>query len=267
MTDYDLFDTRSGNAVVVALDHGIGTGAVDGFQDPLVTLESVLDGEPDGVLVSPAFAEHYADTLAASSAELLVTADFVSPSSHPGEDVGPLVQQRAFDTESLLACDPVGVKTVLAFGRQDHRAFERNVEYITTLASELDGTGVPLIVETVLWGTAVPDRLETDPTYVANACRIGWELGADILKAPYTGTPESFTPIATNAPVPVMILGGPASGSVPAVLEDVAGAMDAGSHGLIIGRSIWQTPDPTAVVRALRDIVHGDAHVEEVWST
>jgi len=54
----------------------------------------VLAGEPDGVLVGPYFAEQFADTLAASSTEGLVTADFVSPSNRPGEDIGRWVLRR-----------------------------------------------------------------------------------------------------------------------------------------------------------------------------
>ncbi|MFY4813497.1 hypothetical protein [Haloarcula argentinensis] len=33
MSEYDLLDTASGNAVVVVLDHGLGMGAIDGFED------------------------------------------------------------------------------------------------------------------------------------------------------------------------------------------------------------------------------------------
>lgn len=265
MSEYDLLDTRSGNAVVVALDHGIGMGAVEGFEDPRAPLDAVLAGDPDGVLVSPPFAEHYADAFADSSTDVLVTADFVSPSTHPGEDVGGWAQSRAYDTERLLDCDPAGVKCVLAFGRDDRRAFERNVDYVTDLAEELRGTGVPLIVETVMWGKAIPDRFETDAEYVANAARIGWELGADVLKVPYTGDVDEFAAIAENAPVPTMVLGGPASGSERAILDDVAGAMAGGARGLVVGRSIWQTDDPETVVSALDAIVHDGASVDEVW--
>lgn len=266
MNEYELLNTESGNAVVVALDHGIGMGSVEQFEDPRATLESVIEGGPDGVLVGPYFAERFADVLERADVDILVTADFVSPSSQPGEDVGPWVQQRAFDVERLLACDPVGVKSVLAFGRRDRQAFERNVEYITTLAEELRGTGVPNIVETVMWGKEIPDRFETDHEYVANACRIGWELGADILKAPYTGDRERFEQIVSNAPVPVMILGGPASGSVEMILEDVSGAMQAGARGLIVGRSIWQAENPADVIRSLNEIVHQGRSVETAWS-
>lgn len=265
MSDFALLDTDSGNAVVAALDHGIGMGAVDGFEDPEPVLSSVLDAEPDGVLVGPHFARHYADRFASTSTDLLVTADFVSFSTHPGESVGPGVQTQPFDTDLLRELDPVGVKSVLAFGRDDPETFRRNVEYIGELERELRGTGIHLIVETVMWGDAIPSRFETEAEYVADSARIGWELGADILKVPYTGSVESFEPVASNAPVPTMILGGPASGSTREILDDVAGAVAGGARGLIVGRSIWQTEDPAAVVEAMNGIVHGGKSVDAVW--
>ncbi|MFC6976902.1 hypothetical protein ACFQL1_22830 [Halomicroarcula sp. GCM10025709] len=52
MSGADLLDTDSENAVVVALDHGIAKGALDGFEDPRRTLAAVLAGVP--TLSSPA---------------------------------------------------------------------------------------------------------------------------------------------------------------------------------------------------------------------
>jgi DhnA family fructose-bisphosphate aldolase class Ia len=261
--EYDLLTTDSGNAVVVALDHGIGMGAVEGFENPTTTLEAVLAGEPDGVLVGPHFARHYTGMLAQSETDVLVTADFVSFSTLPGGSDDADLQTQVFGSDLLQAVDPEGVKAVLAFGRTDETTLRRNVEYVAKLAEELRGTGIPLIIEPVMWGQKVPDRLETEQGYVANASRIAWELGADVLKLPYTGNVETFQQIVESAPVPTMILGGPASDSITATLSDVAGAMDAGARGVIMGRSVWQTDDPKKMVTALREIVHGGVPAEE----
>ncbi len=260
---YDLFDTDSGNAVVVALDHGLGMGAIEGFEDPEETLDAVLSGEPDGVLVGPHFARHYEERL--RDVDVLVTADVVTFSTRPGRDEGADVWTQSFDVDELLAADPVGVKVVLVFGREDERLFERNLEAVARLSRELRGTGVPLIVEPVQWGSRVPDELATDHDYAANACRIAWESGADVLKAPYTGDPDAFADLVDNSPVPVAVLGGPASGSTRAMLGDVAEAVAAGARGPIIGRSVWQTDDPAATTAALREIVHEGADVDAVW--
>jgi DhnA family fructose-bisphosphate aldolase class Ia len=265
MTRHQLLDTPSGNAVVVALDHGLSLGAPEGFETPEDTLGEVLRGEPDAVLVGPHFARHYEDQLQEADVDIVVTADVVTWSTSPGRDHGQDLWTPAFDTEFLRELDPVGVKTVLVFGRDDDETFRRNVEYIGQLAEELRDTGIPLVVEPVMWGERIPDQLETDAGFVADAMRMGWEFGADILKAPYTGSVESFEPLVQNSPVPVMILGGPATGTTRGMLESVEGAMDAGARGLMIGRTIWKSEDPARTVAALMKIVHEDASVEEVW--
>ncbi len=265
MTVPQLLDTPSGNAVVVALDHGLSLGSPEGFETPEETLDEVLRGEPDAVLVGPHFARHYRERLEEADVDIVVTADVVTWSTSPGRDHGQDLWTPAFDAEFLQELDPVGVKTVLVFGRDNNETFRRNVEYIGQLAEELRDTGIPLVVEPVMWGERIPDQLETDSEFVADAMRMGWEFGADILKAPYTGSVESFQPLVENAPVPVMILGGPATGTTRGMLESVEGAMESGARGLMIGRTIWKSEDPARTVTALMKIVHEGASVEEAW--
>lgn len=265
MTTTQLLDTSSGNAVVVALDHGLSLGSPNGFHTPEKTLDKVLQGNPDGVLVGPHFARHYRNRLENADVDLILTADVVTWSTSPGRDHGEDLWTPAFSPEFLRELDPAGVKAVLVFGRDDNETFRRNVEYISSLAEDLRGTDVSLVVEPVLWGGRIPDQLETDPEYIADALRMGWEFGADILKAPYTGSVESFEPIVSDSPVPVMILGGPASGTTRAMLESVEGAMKAGARGLMIGRTIWKSQDPARTVSALTEIVHEGTTVREIW--
>lgn len=259
----DLTDTRSRN-VVVALDHGLGMGAVEGFTDPEATLRDVLEADPDGVLIGPHFARRFSGVLEEYDADVVATGDVVTNSTRPGYDDGVDLWEPAFDTDLLLDLDPAGVKVVLVFGREDKETFRRNLGHIAALAEELRGTGVPLVVEPVMWGTRIDGRFETDPEYVARACRMAWEYGADVLKAPYTGDRETFEPIVENAPVPVMILGGPASGTTGAMLSDVSGAMEAGARGVMIGRSIWKSGDTGETISALNRVVHDGASVDEV---
>jgi DhnA family fructose-bisphosphate aldolase class Ia len=265
MSVHKLLETPSGNAVVVALDHGLSLGAPDGFKNPVETLDRVLEGGPDAVLVGPHFARRYSDRLDRADVDVVLTADVVTWSTSPGHDDGEDLWTPAFDVELLRELDPVGVKVVLVFGRDDNETFRRNVEYVSQLAEDLRGTDIPLVVEPVMWGNRIPDQLETDAEYVADALRMGWEFGADILKAPYTGDVDSFEEIVTNAPVPVMILGGEATGTTRGMLESVEGAMDAGARGLMIGRTIWKSDDPARTVDALTDIVHDGATVNDVW--
>lgn len=265
MSTHSLLDTRSGNAVIVALDHGLSLGAPEGFADPEETLANVLDGAPDGVLVGPHFARHYGDQLRDASVDVALTIDVVTWSTSPGRDDGEDIWTPAFESEFVREFDPAAVKTVLVFGREEVDVYRRNIAHIGRMAEQLRGSDVPLMVEPVMWGGRIPAGLETDPDYVADGLRMAWELGADILKAPYTGDVASFNRIVSNTPVPVMILGGPASGETRDMLESVAGAMTAGANGLVIGRTIWKSDDPARTIRALNGIVHRGASVDEVW--
>lgn len=265
MSEYDLFDTESGNTVVVALDHGISKGAVEGFENPEKTLRSVLDGHPDALITRPPFAERYADILSSSEVEVILTGDVLSFSTVPAKREDSDIWTGAFSTELLQDLDPAGVKIVLIFGRDDREVYQRNVEHIVRMYESLRGTDIPLIVEPVMWGPRVPDELGVDQRYVTHSTRIGWELGADIMKLPYTGDPDGFEELVEQTPVPVTILGGPVSG-VRSMLSDVSAAIDAGARGVMIGRSIWQTEDPAQMVRLMRDIVHDRASVDDLSS-
>lgn len=264
---YEFLDTSSGNAVVVALDHGLNMGAIDGFEHPESTLRAVLAGDPDGVLVGPHFARRFDGLLDDAGVDVLLTADAALFSSRPGSRTGDDIWTPAFSASFLRQFDPKGIKVALVFGRDDPRVFERNVAHVCELAEHLHGTGIPLVVEPVMWGRRIPDEQGTRPDLVANGCRLAWEYGADVLKIPYTGSIDSFEPIVDASPVPVTVLGGPSSGRPEALLETVAEAIDAGARGLVVGRSIWQTPDPERVVTALNAVVHNGMNPDAAWAS
>lgn len=264
MTD-GLLDTESGNAVAIALDHGLALGAPEKFQDPGGTLRAVLDGNPDAVLASPPFATEFRDELRESDTDVVVTADAIPFSTLPGMVEDQDLWTRVFDIDTLLAVEPVAVKMIFVFGREDRHLFLENIRTVGELSRELRGTGVPLAVEPVMWGKRIPDEEQRKPEYVANACRMAWEFGADILKVPYTGDPDSFAEIVDHSPVPVMVLGGAARGGIEDLFAEVEEAVAAGARGTMIGRRAWQLEDPAQVVEALGEIVHDGASADAVW--
>ena len=48
------------------------------------------------------------------------------------------------------------------------------------------------------------------------------------------------------------------------VLEMVKGGMTAGAAGVTLGRNVWQYKDPTAMIHAVKRIVHDNASVEDI---
>jgi DhnA family fructose-bisphosphate aldolase class Ia len=104
---------------------------------------------------------------------------------------------------------------------------------------------------------------EYDVKNVKLAARVGAELGADIVKVPYTGSVESFREVVEGCPVPVVIAGGPKMESDRDIFEMVEGALKAGAKGLSIGRNAFQHKNPGKIVGALCKMVHEGAGVKE----
>ncbi len=85
--------------------------------------------------------------------------------------------------------------------------------------------------------------------------RVGGELGADIVKCPYTGDIKSMRIVTEGCPVPVVIAGGPKCENDYEVLKMVEDAMAAGAIGISLGRNIFQHQRPDLMTAALRAVI------------
>ena len=94
---------------------------------------------------------------------------------------------------------------------------------------------------------------------MAFAARLGAELGADFIKAPYC---DDFARVTASTFAPVVILGG-SKGSEAATLATIRTALDAGAAGVAMGRNVFQSANPTAMTRAVVAVVHANASLED----
>src|ERR1041385_146231 len=121
------------------------------------------------------------------------------------------------------------------------------------ISDKCDEWSVPLVAMMYPRGENIKNP--HDPEIVAHTARIGAEAGADIVKAVYTGDPESFKNVVKSCPVPIVIAGGPKTNTDREILEMCAGAMSAGAKGVTFGRNIFQHKNPPAMVRSLRKVI------------
>jgi class I fructose-bisphosphate aldolase len=124
--------------------------------------------------------------------------------------------------------------------------------------------GMPLLAMIYPRGEKIKN--EYDPEVIMHAARVGDEMGADIVKVSYTGSPDSFRNVVEGCGIPVVIAGGEKMGSDQQILEMVKGAMDAGGAGVSIGRNVFQHADPTRMVMAISGIVHEGMGVREAMA-
>jgi DhnA family fructose-bisphosphate aldolase class Ia len=238
-----LLNVATGRSVIVAFDHG-GSGVPKGGADLAHILESVAGSGAEGLLVGPGTARHAASRLAHPGApRLLVSLDAPIFSSLPGEH-GKLKDHVRVATPEYA----------LHLGAPEQ--FGRSVELLRTIAMDCHRIGLPLMVEPALWGEKAS---ESDNELIAHACRMGVEIGADILKIPAPSDAAVLAAIIHNSPVPVMLLGG-APRDAAGFVDEVGGWMKNGAVGVVVGRNVWGRPNPKSAVAALAATVHqGDA--------
>ena len=122
------------------------------------------------------------------------------------------------------------------------------------VAESADNWGMPLLA--MMYGRGPNIRNSYDPAVVAHCARVGVELGADVVKVPYTGDVDSFARVVDSCCVPVVIAGGPKTDTTREFLQMVYDSLQAGGAGLSVGRNIFQHPRRVLLLQALRGVVH-----------
>jgi putative autoinducer-2 (AI-2) aldolase len=101
--------------------------------------------------------------------------------------------------------------------------------------------------------TAVGKEMARDARYLGMACRICAELGAQFVKTYYCE--PNFEQVTSACPVPIVIAGGKQIPE-PDALELAYKAVDQGAAGVDMGRNIFTAEAPTAMIQAVRAVVH-----------
>jgi len=235
--------------VIVPMDHGVTVGPIQGITNMQQIINQLLKGGVDAVLVHKGIAKH----VDVDDAGLIV---MLSGMSNLSPNVNGKVQVCSVQEAIRLGADAVSVHVNV--GAQDE---DKMLSNLGSVAEECEVYGMPLLAMMYPRGPKIQNEHAAD--VVAHAARIGAELGADIIKANFTGSVESFKTVVESCPVPVVIAGGPKCKTSEEVLQTTHDAISAGACGLSIGRNVFQHENPTLIVKALSAIVHKGASVEQ----
>jgi DhnA family fructose-bisphosphate aldolase class Ia len=175
---------------------------------------------------------------------------------HGGEksDYKVLAGEPSNVVVSALERGAIGVSVQVNLGNENEPEM---LDFLASVSDECHFLGVPLLGMIYPRGPNL-NVLEGDETNaVAHAARIGWELGCDVVKVPWTGSIESFQQVTSSVPIPVLISGGSKQDDFKSVVRTVRAAMAAGAGGVCMGRQIFSDSDPAARVAEIVEVVHG----------
>jgi putative autoinducer-2 (AI-2) aldolase len=131
------------------------------------------------------------------------------------------------------------------------------VRNLTTLVDQGQSAGIP-----VLAVTAVGRDMVRDARYFRLATRITAELGAAFVKTYYVE--EGFETVTSACPVPIIIAGGKKVEERQA-LRVAYRAIQEGAAGVDMGRNVFQSEHPAAMLAAVRGVVHDGLTADDAF--
>lgn len=247
-----IMDRKTGKTVIVPMDHGVTAGPILGITNMKEAMRQVAAGGANAVVEHKGMVARGHRRSGPDMGLIVHLSASTSLSPHPNAKTLVCTVEEAIK----LGADAVSIHVNIGNGHE--KEMLADFGKVALSAAEW---GMPLLAMIYPRGEKVKD--EYDPAVIKHAARLGAELGADMVKVSYTGSPETFREVVEGCHVPVIIAGGPKMGSDRAILEMVRGAIDAGAAGTSIGRNVFQHQNPTRIVRALAMIVHEGAGVEK----
>jgi predicted phospho-2-dehydro-3-deoxyheptonate aldolase len=240
-----IMDRETGKTVIVPMDHGVTIGPVSGLINLPETVNAITNGGANAFVVHKGVAEAGHRRRGKDVGLIL----HLSASTRMAPD--PNSKTMVCTVEEAIKLGADGVSIHVNLGAEDERVMLNDLGYVGRIAMEW---GMPLLAMMYTRGPKVKN--EYDVELVKHAARVGAELGADIVKVVYTGSPESFREVVEGCFVPVVIAGGEKMENDEDIVEMVKGAMAAGASGVSIGRNVFQHKAPEKMVQMISQIVH-----------
>ncbi len=232
-----IFNPESGRTVMLAIDHGY-------FQGPTSGLERI------DVNILPLVP--YADSLMLTRG---ILRSIIPPSS-----TKPIVlrvsggtsilkelsnEEIAVDIEESIRLNVCLMAVQVFIGGKYEKESIINMTKMVNLGNRY---GIPTLAV-----TAVGKDMVRDARYFRLATRICAELGAHIIKTYYID--KEFETVTASCPVPIVMAGGKKIPELDA-LTMAFNAIQQGASGIDMGRNIFQSEAPEAMIQAVHALVH-----------
>ena len=241
-----IIQPKTGRSLILPIDHGYFLGPTRKLEEPWKTVKPLLP---------------YSDAL-------MLTRGILRNCINPDSDIpivlrvsgGSSIVTEDLSNETIITSIKEAIRlnasalslSIFIGAKHEHQSLNN----LAKLVDDAEDYGIP-----VLAVTAVGKELEKrDARYLALSCRIAAELGARFVKTYYC---DDFEKVVEGCPVPVLIAGGPKMDTEMDALQTTYDALQRGAVGVIMGRNIWQNDFATAMIKAVRAVIHEDATPKE----
>ena len=241
-----IFNPKTGRTVMLAFDHGYFQGATTGldridvkimplapYADTLMLTRGILRS-----IVPPSFTQSIVMRASGGTSMLKELSN----------------EEIAVDIEDSIRMN-VSAMAVQVFIGGEHE--KQSIINMTRLVDQGTRYGIPTLAV-----TAVGKDMVRDARYFRLATRICAELGAHYIKTYYVE--KDFETVTASCPVPIVIAGGKKIPESDA-LKMAYNSIQQGAAGVDMGRNIFQSEAPVAMIKAVRSVVHENETAEKAF--
>lgn len=238
-----------GKMIYLAYDQGLEHGPTGDFNDknvdPLYIIEIAKKGKYNGVVFQKGIAEKYNEEIKASGIPLIVKLNGKTNLSK-GE---PISEPICTVEEAVkLGAKAVGFTIYIGSKHEAHM-----MKHFAKIEREAHKRGLPIITWIYPRGKGIEGK--SDRELLSYAARVGLEIGADIVKLHWKGTPDDLKWAVKSAGRCKIVVAGGLKKSEKEFLQDVKKVISVGVSGLAVGRNIWQSDEPIELSRKIKKVV------------
>jgi len=239
-----LFRHGDGRLLVVPLDHSVTDG-------PLGCDLNALLGEVNGTGVDAVVLHkgslRHVDPACFADMSLIV---HLSVSTRHAPDPNAKYLVAGVDEALRMGADAVSVHVNLGSLQE-----ARQISDLAEVSRECERWNLPLLAMVYARGPQIGDPHSAE--LVAHAATLAADLGADVVKTDYVGSPQRMAEVVRACPIPVIVAGGPRADDTSALLARVGDALHGGAAGVAVGRNVFQASRPGRTAAAIARLVHG----------
>ena len=239
-----IFNPETGRTVMLAVDHGY-------FQGPTTGLERIdinilpLVPYADTLMLTRGILRSIVPPSTTKSIVLRVSGGTSILSELSNEEI-------AVDIEESIRLNVCAMAVQVFIGGEYEK---QSIINMTRMVDMGNRYGIPTLAV-----TAVGTDMARDARYFRLATRICAELGAHYVKSYYIEV--GFETVTSSCPVPIVMAGGKKIPELDA-LKMAYNAIQQGASGVDMGRNIFQSDSPVAMLQAVRAVVHDNETPEK----
>jgi len=246
-----IMNRKTKKIVMVPMDHGVSLGPIDGLIKMRETINKVVEGGANSIVLHKGIVKGGYRGYGKDVGLIIHLSGSTSLCDNP------LKKVPVASVEEAIKLGADGVSVHINFGGPDEQEMLKNLGETSYLCEEW---GMPLLVMAYPRGGKAKDMLPDQA--VPFVARVAYELGADLIKVPYTGSQSTFEKVVAAVDVPVVMAGGDKT-TLEESLKTIEDAVSAGAAGVSCGRNVFQSENPTAMVKAISRLIHEGVSVKE----